>query len=58
MKKISLNTLVESFSESFGRVTEILSDAKHFIVTYPYTGNERMYSFEDVENGLIKIHAE
>lgn len=51
MPKIELNTIVESFAHSFGKITEVGS--VFFVVTYPYCRNvEITYSIFDFEKGL------
>ena len=51
MPKIELNAVVESFSHSFGRITEVAS--VYFVVTYPYCRNlEIRYNTQEFEKGL------
>ena len=55
---ITLNTLIESYSCSFGRVTEITSVG--FGVTYSYAHNQKViyYNQKDLDNNIIKIVSE
>ena len=53
-KTVQLDSLIESWAHSFGRVIELTTAG--FTVLYSYTQKEISYSYADLEAGKIKMH--
>ena len=53
-KTVQLDSLIESWAHSFGRVIEITTAG--FTVLYSYSHKEIPYSFADLEAGKIIMH--
>jgi hypothetical protein len=59
MENIKINTLVESFSASFGRVVEVGNS--YFVVHFSYVlseNKERIFTQKDIDEKRIIIHLE
>lgn len=51
---IKVGDLAESYSNSFGRVTDVWYNG--ITVEYNYSHITRTYTFKEVKTGVVKIH--